>query len=147
MRLAILIMTSLASCRAPDTVGVGASANQFDMLGYSSSTFLEDQTGMGYGVGVFAEWTLSNQPQPITWEWPQSPPYYLTKDGTPPPTTIVVGSDQEPKQEGAVDKALSAGMTVNAWGPVMQIGLWLAILTVIVVLGKRLLEHWLTRKT
>jgi hypothetical protein len=78
-----LALLLLLSCRMPDSVGVGANASQYDYLGFNQNTLLTNDVGMGYGVGVWAEWQLSNQPQPITWEWPQSPPYYLASKDSP----------------------------------------------------------------
>ncbi len=100
----------LLSCRLPDSVGVGANASQFDYLGFDQQTFLANQVGNGYGVGVWAEWQLSNQPQPITWEWPQSPPYYLASKDSPvivnsPAVSTSTASSASPDN---VEKGVSA---------------------------------------
>lgn len=108
---AALAAVSLAACRAPDSVGIGGNASQFDYLGFDQQTFLANQTGMGYGIGVWAEWQLSNQPQPITWEWPQTPPYYLTGDKSP--TTVIVPDAQGDSGPTKVQEGVTALRAVD----------------------------------
>ena len=114
------------------------------MLGYSDSTFLEDQTGMGYGLGVWAEWDLRIQPQPIT--FPTEPPWYLRKDGTAPPTSITIGKTEDAPEANGIETALDAGETINAWSPTMQFGFWLFAIVVVGFVGRRLVDHYLTNK-
>ena len=69
MKLASLFFVLfLVSCRTPDSVGIGANASQFDMLGYNSDTFLDNQMGNGFGMSVWAEWQIGKKK--IDFEWP-----------------------------------------------------------------------------
>lgn len=128
----------LASCRMPDSVGVGANASQFDYLGFNQNTLLTNDTGMGYGVGVWAEWVLNRPVQPITWEWPDRPPYYLT--GDKPPVIVTPGSTEPRDAPDRVDQGITAVKALDDTGASTQIivlVLGLAVVGAIIILRSR----------
>lgn len=148
MRVALLLL--LASCSLPDEVGVSANANQFDYFASSAGgpnawPFTND-TGYGYGVGVWASWALDKGPQVVEFEWPMAAPYYLARPGASEPSMIEVGQPAVSDSDGHLNDALAAGDRINSWSPTMQMGFWLFAIVATVAVGKLLVDRWLARR-
>ncbi len=133
----------LASCSLPDEVGVSANASQFDWLAQDDRSFLANDTGMGYGLGVWASWKLSRPEQAVRWSWPETPPYYLARQQPPQPiSTNPV--DVASTETDHVETLLDAGDRMSGWSPLMQFG---GMLCLVIVVGVWTRRWWIQKKT
>jgi hypothetical protein len=148
MKLASLFFVLfLVSCRTPDSVGIGANASQFDMLGYNSDTFLDNQMGNGFGMSVWAEWQIGKKK--IDFEWPDKPAWYITGD-KPPATTTVILPDKKEDKETSIGEDLHGITKMTKTMRSEELVFWLFALIVlaglIVGVGPKLLHLWKDKK-
>lgn len=118
---AVAIALAIAlSCAGPDRFGVGANATQRDWMRADPNTLLANDTGFGYGVGVWLEWDLRKQQLPVAFDWPDRPPFYLAaKDQAP--TIVTTPPAKEPDKPDRVDQAIGAARELDGMSASTQI--------------------------
>lgn len=137
-----LVVLLVVSCAGPDRFGVGANATQSDWMRADSSTFLANDTGMGYGVGVWAEWDLRKQSQPITFDWPDRPPFYLAN--RPANNSQPVLQPETEDKPDRIDQGINAAQALDGMQPATQI--ILLVLGLAAVVGIIIVAHLRTKQ-
>lgn len=145
MKLLLVVAIASSACRIPDHIGVSANANQFDYFassqGGANAWPFSNEIGYGYGLGVWAEWDIGKKEHKVDWEWPTAAPYYLANNSTP------IAIKPSEGDVGHVETMLDAGDRINSWSPTMQFGAWLAIITIIVLIGRKVATTYLDKRS
>lgn len=144
LRTLFVVVAIAASCAGPDRFGVGANATQSDWMRADSSTLLANDTGIGYGVGVWAEWDLRKQTQPIAFDWPDRPPFYLA-NGLANKTQPVLQPPADDDKPDRIGQSITAAKALDGMQPATQI--ILLVLGLAAVLGIIIVAHLRTKRS
>ncbi len=132
----ILAFLLLTACRLPDDVGVGANGSRYDYLGASQQWPLTNDQGEGFGLNVWASWSLSPKKFVMVapernynpFDNPNSNPIVIN-NGSDSPIEDTLGD--QVKDISSITKDMS-GLELTFWITIMGI----LSLTTIVVLPK-----------
>lgn len=146
--LALLLSISLisGSCRMPDDVGIGANGSQYDFLGASEQWPLTNDQGLGYGLNVWASWSLS--PKKFIMVAPERDYNPFEKPASSP---IVINNKESIKADSSIGDHVVKISNVTKGMTGEELTFWATVLAIIaltaVIVGPRVLDYLKAKKS